>query len=124
MGAVAAHFQSCDHDVKLAIALDLTFQPVEEITLEFSDSSAAKTGHVDVGAFGATFVEVLLSLHVHEIEFINEPMSFEQSQGAVDGHAVNGGIHFSRAAKDLAGVKMLFGSFNDAENGAALAGHA
>ena len=57
--------------MKAAIALDLTFETIEEIALEFHDLPATKACHVNVIALGASFVEMLLALHVHEIEFID-----------------------------------------------------
>src|SRR5438477_12622732 len=71
LGAVAADLQSADNDVETALALNLAFEPVEEVAFELRNFATAQTGHVDVIAMRAAFVEMLLALHVHEVEFVN-----------------------------------------------------
>lgn len=110
--------------MKPAIALDLTFETIEEIALEFHDLPATEAGHVNVIALGASFVEMLLPLHVHEIEFINQSMSLQQAKRAVNGNAVNPRIQFAGVAQNLRGVKMLLSGFHNAEDRASLAGEA
>jgi hypothetical protein len=61
---------------------------------------------------------------MHEIELIDEPLALEEIEGAVDGDAVDLGVKFLGATKDSGGVKVLLGSFDDAEDNLALAGHA
>ena len=107
-----------------AVALDLSFQTFKQITLKFHDAAAAQASHVNVVALRTPLVVMLFSLHVHEIQFIYEAMSFEQTQGAVDGYAVNVRIKAARMTQDLAGIEMLFGGFDNAENGATLPRHA
>ena len=87
--AVAADFQAGNNDVEAAIALDLSFEAIEEITFEFGDFSAAQAGHVDMVPLGATFVIMLLALQVHEVEFVNQAVAFQEIQRAVDGHAID-----------------------------------
>jgi hypothetical protein len=79
---------------------------------------------VDVVALGAALEVMFFTMHVHEIEFIDQAMSFEQAEGAVDGDAVDVGIEAAGVAQDLAGVEVLFGGFDHAQDSAALAGHA
>ena len=87
------------------------FEAVEEIAFEFRDLAAAQAGHVNVVALGATLVEMLLSLHVHEVEFVDQAVALEQAEGAVDGDAINQGVEFASLAQDLAGVEVLFAQF-------------
>jgi hypothetical protein len=110
--------------MELTITLDLAFEPFEQIALEFGDLATSKASHVDVVALRAALVIMLFSLHVHEIEFIDQAMPLEQTQGAIDGHAVNVRIEPPSVAQDLAGVEMLFGGLDHAQDGAALPGHA
>ena len=119
-GAISANLQAAHDDVESAIALNLTFEAVEKITLEFHDLPATKACHVDVIALRTAFVKMLFPLHVHEVEFIDQPMTFEQAEGAVDGNAVNSGIQFAGMAQNLCGVEMLFSSFYHAQNSASL----
>src|SRR5262249_29969542 len=79
---------------------------------------------MDVITLRAAFIEVLLSLHVHEIKFVNKAMSLEQIQRAIHGDTIYAGIESPRVAKNLDGVEMLLGGFHDAENSAPLMRHA
>jgi hypothetical protein len=65
LSAIATDFQPTHEDVKLAVALYLTLKPVEQITLKFSNLSAAQASHVNMIAPRPPLVEVLLALHVH-----------------------------------------------------------
>ena len=79
LGAISANFQSSHDDVESAITLDLTLETVEEIALEFHDLPATQACHVNVIALGTAFVKMLLPLHVHEIEFIDQSMTLEKA---------------------------------------------
>jgi hypothetical protein len=122
--AVATDFKPGHDDVELAVTLNLAFQPIEKIALEFHDLATAQAGHVNVIALGSPLVEMLLSLHMHEIEFIHQAMPLEQFQSAVNGDPVHLRIDFARAPQNLTGIEMLFRSFDDAKDGTALVGHA
>src|SRR5215472_9986000 len=66
--AVAAHFESADHDMEPAVPLDLAFQAIEQVALKLSDLAAAQAGHVDVIALRPAFVVMLFSLQMHQIQ--------------------------------------------------------
>ena len=110
--------------MKPAVALDLALQAVKEIAFEFHDLAAAQAGHVDVIALRAAFVVMFLALHVHEVELVHQPVPLQQTERAIHSHAVNSWVHPARAAENLAGIEMLFGGFDHAENRAPLARHA
>jgi len=120
LGAISANFQAAHDDMEAAIALDLAFEAVEKIALEFHDLSATKTCHVNVIALRTAFVKMLFSLHVHQIEFVDQSVTLEQAEGAIDGNAVNSGIQFARVAENLRGIQMLLGGFNHNEDGTSL----
>ena len=109
--------------MKSAVALDLTFQTVEQITLKFHDVAAAQAGHVDMIPLRPALVEMLLAFHVHKIEFIDQAMALQQTQCAVNSDPVDVRIQLARAAENLAGVEMLFGRFDYAQNRAPLTRH-
>lgn len=69
-------------------------------------------------------IVVAFAVDVHEIEFVDEAVALEELEGAVDGAAVDAGIEFLGFAKKLSSVEMLRGGFHDAQDGAALLGHA
>ena len=108
--------------MKLAIPLDLPFKTVEQIALQFNDSSAAQACHVNVVALWPSLVEMLFSLHVHEIEFINQSMPLQQFESAIDSYAINPWVKFARLAQDLRGVHVKLGGFDHAQDGSALVG--
>jgi len=110
--------------MKSAVALNLALQTVEQIALEFHNLAAAQAGHVDMIALRPALIEVFLALHVHEIELIDQSMALQQTERAVHGNPIDLRIQFARATENLAGVEVLFGSFDDAENRASLPRHA
>ncbi|HEX7895572.1 MAG TPA: hypothetical protein VF447_15340 [Terriglobales bacterium] len=118
--AIAAYLKPADHNVKLAVALNLALQAVKEIAFEFKDFTAAQAGHVDVIALRTALIEVLLALHVHEIEFVNESMALEQFERAVHGHAIDPCVQLAGVPQDLRRIQVLLGGFNHAQDGAAL----
>src|SRR5438270_4680665 len=68
--AVPTNLQAADEYVKLTLALDLTFEPLEQIAFEFCNFAAAQACHMNVISLRATLIKVLLTLHVHQVEFI------------------------------------------------------
>ena len=67
---------------------------------------------MDVIALRTTLVKMFLALQVHQVKFVNQAVALEQAECAIDGDAVNPGIHFAGAAQDLAGVEMLLRGFH------------
>jgi hypothetical protein len=74
-GAIAADFQPAHENVKLALALYLAFEPLEQIAFELRNFAAAQARHMNVVPLRSSLVEVLLALHVHQVKLINEPVS-------------------------------------------------
>lgn len=123
-GAVATHFKTRDHDVKTAVALNLSFEPVEKITLKFHDLAAAQACHMNMIPLGTPFVIVLLALHVHQVKFVYQAMPLQQIERSIDGDPVNAWVEFACMTKDLRRVEMLFRVFNHLENRPPLMRHA
>jgi hypothetical protein len=121
---ISADFEARDDDVELAFALDLTFETVEESALEFRDFAATEARHVDVVALRTSLVKMFFALEMHEIEFVHEAVALEQAESAVDGDAVDIGIEFAGALKNLRGVEVLLRGFDDAQDRTALVRHA
>lgn len=121
---VATDFETGDYDMELALALNLALETFEEIAFKFLNFAAAEAGHVQVIAVGTTLIVVFFSLQMHEIELVDQAMTFEQAEGAIDGDAVDTGIEFAGFAKKLAGIEVGFGGLDDLEDGATLTGHA
>jgi hypothetical protein len=61
---------------------------------------------------------------MHQVEFVNQSVPLQQSEGAINRDPVDLRIKPAGASQQLAGIEVLFGGFHDAKNGAALAGHA
>lgn len=123
MRTVATHFQACYYDMEAAFALDLSLETVEEIALKLRNLATAEAGHVNVVTLRTALVEVLLPLHMHQIELIDKAMSFQEAQRAIDGYPVNLRIHFPSFAKYLAGIEVLLRGLDHAKNGPALMSH-
>jgi len=121
---VTADLKSGDDYVEAAIPLNLPLQTIEQVAFKFRNLATAETRHVNVVPLGTALVVVFLALHMHQIKFIDQAVPLEQAEGAVDGNAIDLGIEATRAAQQLAGVEVLLGSFDHAENGATLTGHA
>jgi hypothetical protein len=51
--------------VKTAVALDLAFESIEKVALEFGNPAAAQASHVNVIALRAPLVIMFLSVQVH-----------------------------------------------------------
>ncbi|HVO59740.1 MAG TPA: hypothetical protein VMT53_02325 [Terriglobales bacterium] len=124
LGAIATDFEAGNNDMKAAIPLDLAFQSVEQIALEFSNAPATQAGHMDVIAPRTPFIEMLLALEVHEVKFIHKSMALQQAEGTVNSHAIDIGINLARSPQDLGGVQMLLRNLDDRQDSPALASHA
>jgi hypothetical protein len=124
LAAVPAHLKTCDHNVKAAVTLDLTFQAIEQSALEFCNLAASQASHVDVVPLRPALIVMLLALHVHEIKFVHQTMSLKETKSAVNGDAINVWINPARVTQNLAGVEMLFGGLDHAQDGPALVCHA
>jgi hypothetical protein len=124
LGAITTDFQPGDYNMEAAVSLNLPLQAIKEIAFEFRNLAAAQARHVDVVPLWAAFVEVLLALHVHQVEFVHKSVPLQEAQSAIHGYPVNSGVHLSRVAKDLRGIKVLLRIFDNFEDGAALPGQA
>jgi hypothetical protein len=120
LGAISANFQPAHDDVEAAVALNLAFQAVEKITLKFHDFATAQARHMNVISLGTALVEMFFTLHVHEIEFIDQAMAFEKAESAVHRHAVDSWIEFAGVSQNLRGVEMLLRSFHHAQDRSSL----
>src|SRR5579864_1539507 len=119
---VSANFQTAHDDVKPAIALDLSFQAIEQFAFQFHDFSAAQAGHVNVVTLRTALVKMLLALHVHQVELVDQAIALQQLERAVHGDLVNSGIDSPRLGQDLGRVQMLLCGFHHAENSSPLVG--
>ena len=113
--AIAADFGAGHGDFDFAILLDLLHEFFVEEGFEFADFSAFQAGDVDVVARAVTFVEVLVSAQVQEVELIDEAVALEQIKSSVDGDTMHAGIDFLRTFENGAGVQVAFGVVHDLE---------
>jgi hypothetical protein len=118
--AVSTYFQTRNDNVKAAITLDLAFETVEKVTLKLHDLAAAQARHVNMIALRTPLVKMLLTLHVHQIKFVDQPVALQEVERAVNRHAVNSGIQSLGMAEDLRRIEVLLRRFDDAEDSATL----
>ena len=123
LGAVATDLEAGNQHAKAAVLFDLLLQFLEAVAHEFRDLAAAETRHVDVIAFQPPLVIMSLTIDVHQVEFVDHAMAFQEPKRAVDGTTVDAGVQFLCLAQDLAGIEMLAGSLHHAQDCAALLGH-
>ena len=123
-GAISAEFHTCDGNPEPAVLLHLFFQVVEESAFKLRDSATTQTGHVHMLARRLALVKMLLALEVHQIEFINQAMSLQKSQGPIDRDAIDFWLLLLCLAQNLCCIEMAVGGLYDAKNHAALPRHA
>jgi hypothetical protein len=124
LSAIAADFEPAHHDVETTIALDLSFETVEQIALEFGDFAAPQASHVNVITLRPTLIEVFFSLQVHEVQFVYQTMTLQQAERSVNRNAIDLGIDLAGFAQNLAGIEMLLGGLDDTQDSPALPRHA
>ena len=122
--ADAAHFGARDSNLDTAVACDLVFQLIVEMTLEFADFSAAEAGDVDMIARAVGFVVVTIAAEMEEVKFVDEALFLEEIDSAIDGDEMDFVADFLGAFENLIDIEMLFGVVHDLENHAALTGEA
>ena len=98
--------------MKVTITLNLALQAVKQIALKFGDFAATQARHMYVIALRPSLVEVLLALHVHQVQLIYQPVTFKEIQCSVNGHAVNSRVPLAGMAKNLTRVQMLLRCFH------------
>jgi len=123
-GAISAEFHTCNGNLEPAVLLHLFFQVVEESAFKLPDSATTQTGDVHMLARRLALVKMLLALEMHQIEFINQPMSLQKSQGPIDRDAIDFWLLLLRLAQNLCGIEMAAGGLYDAQNRTALPRHA
>lgn len=122
-GTISANFEARDQHMESAIGFDLLLEFVELIADEFGDFSATQARHVYVIFPQLALVIMALAVEVHEIEFVDQSVTFEQAESAIHGAAIDTGVEALRLPQNLACVQMLVGGFDDAQNRAALLSH-
>ena len=110
--------------MKLAIALHLSLDAIEQITLKFLNFAATEASHVHVIALWTALVKVPVTLEVHQVKLIHQPLALQEAQRPVYSHAIYVGVYPDGLTKDLRSVQVLLGSLDDAQDGAALPGEA
>jgi hypothetical protein len=87
VGAEAAYFCAGNCDFDAAVAGDLRFELLVELAFEFADFATADAGYVNVVAWAVALVEMAVAAEVQEIELVNEAMTLQEIQRAIDGYA-------------------------------------
>jgi hypothetical protein len=93
--AKSAYFETHHADLKSALSSHLSFQFLERRTCIFHNRAAAEASHVAVLTVRLGLVVVLLTLDVHQVQFVNQPASLKQRNRSIDGGAVDIRILFS-----------------------------
>jgi hypothetical protein len=78
---------------------------------------------MNVVARSVRFVVVAVAAKMEQIQLVDEPLFFQQIDGAIDGDQVYAGINSLCSLKNLINVQMLLGGIHHLQDDAALAGH-
>src|ERR1700677_817329 len=122
--AKSANFQPYYADVKSALCSDLRLEPLERRTRVFHDCAAAGAGHVAMLAVCLGLVVVLFALDVHQVQLIDQAVSFEQRNRSIDGGAVALRIPLSGDLQQSCRVEVPGSILNNAYQQAPLRSHA
>ena len=68
-----------------------------------------------------TFIKMLLTVDVEQVELVDEPELLKHVECSVDGDAVDAGVHLLRALENGAGVQMALGVVHHLKQDATLA---
>jgi hypothetical protein len=99
IGAEPAHFRPRDRDFQIAIARDLLFQFLVELTFKLANFPTTNACDVDVVARPMTLVEMAIAAQMKQIQFVDQAMAFQQVDCAIHSDARDVGI-------DLTGIEM------------------
>jgi len=121
MRAIAAHFGSCENDLKSEMRFNLLAKALQRFAEKFLHFTAAEADHVRMFLLAPRLVIMLLSRLVHQIQLIDQPAFLQQLQCAVDGDAIQFRIFLFRHLIQPLGVEMLPGLIDEVEQNLPLA---
>lgn len=119
-GAVAAHFCASYLNSHSKVALDLLHQLFIELTLKFPDLAATEACHVDVVTRAAALVIVPFPTEMKQVQLVDEPVTLQKVNRAVNRNARHFWIDSLCAAEDIACCEMLAGRLHYLQQRAAL----
>jgi hypothetical protein len=98
----------------------LLLQVFVELAFEFTDFSALNAGYVNMIARAVAFVVMTMPSEMEKVQLVDQPVVFEQFQGAIDGYTRNFGVDLLSLLQDFGGVHMANSRFNYLNDDAAL----
>ena len=104
---VPADFEPRNQHPEPAILFHLLLQLFELVADKLRDFSATQTSHVNMISPRSTFVIMSFAVDVHQVEFVNQSVPFEQPQRSVYRAAVNSRVEPLRLTQNLAGIQMF-----------------
>jgi hypothetical protein len=124
IGADSADFRATHRDFDAGVTGDLALQLFVKLAFDFAHFAAADAGNVDVVARAVAFVEVAIAAQVKQIELIDEAVTLQKVDRAVDGDARDFGIDLLRSLENFAGIEVAPSGFHYLEQNAPLASEA
>lgn len=104
--AESSDFQPRYMNVELIRSADLLFQSFKRGSCKFDNCSAPKTGKMKVVLPRPSFVIMLLTVQVHQIEFVNHAQFLQQLDGPIYGRAIDVWFFSSGQLQQAFGIKM------------------
>lgn len=106
LAASPTHFQANDTNVKTLLPGNFRFQTLEQRASEFFDPSALETCEVDVIDIRLGLVEVLLTIQMHQVEFINQPEPLEKINRSVHRCTIDLPVALARQCQQRCSIQV------------------
>jgi hypothetical protein len=124
VATAAANFQSNHSNLKSVLAGYFRLQALEQRAGELLDAPTLETRQMNMIHIRLHFVEVLLTVQVHQVEFINQPKFFQKFQSPVHGRPIDLTVTFSRKRQQGSRVQVAFRFLNRFQQDLSLSGDA
>jgi hypothetical protein len=122
--AQSAEFEPRHLNVKSGLPGYFLFQLFERRTRVLQDRSALEAGQMAVVATGFGLVIMLLPFQVHQVQFVNQSLPFQQADGSVHGGTVDFRVLFPSKLEQLGGIQVTRGVLDEVDKQSSLGGDA
>jgi hypothetical protein len=124
LATAATYFQSDYSNKKPLLATYLRLKALEHRTGELFNPTALEARQMSVIDSGLCFVEVLLTVQMHQVEFINQSQPFEKFEGSVHCCTIDLAITLLGQHQQGGRIQMAVGVLDGFEQYFSLAGDA
>jgi hypothetical protein len=119
-----ADLQPGDSNVEPFLTGDLGFQAFEQRAGDFLDPSTFEAGEMNMIDVGFRFVEMLLAIQMHQVEFINQPQLLEKVERSIYRRPVDLAVSLLRQRQQRRGIQVTIRLLDRLDQYPPLAGNA